>query len=84
MAPYYVAADVVICRTGAGTLFELEFFEKKALLMPLERSAEGHQLENALAMIQKRPDLFSLVRQSHCEKDSSLLYKVLVRVLGEE
>ncbi len=79
--PYYSAADVVICRAGAGTLFELEFFEKKALLMPLEMSAEGHQLENALAMIQKRPDLFSLVRQPHCEDNIDRLYQALVRKL---
>lgn len=81
LAPYYSAADVVICRAGAGTLFELAFFGKRALLMPLEKSAEGHQFENALAMIQKHPDLFSLVRQPHCEDDSAVLYRALVKVL---
>jgi UDP-N-acetylglucosamine--N-acetylmuramyl-(pentapeptide) pyrophosphoryl-undecaprenol N-acetylglucosamine transferase len=81
--PYYCAADVVIGRAGAGTLFELAFFEKKSLLMPLEKSAEGHQLENALAMIQKRPDLFSLVRQPHSEDNIAVLYQALVKSLAE-
>lgn len=81
--PYYSAADVVICRAGAGTLFELEFFNKQSLLVPLELSAEGHQLENALAMIQKRADLFSLVRQPHCEDDIKVLYSPLNKALDK-
>lgn len=81
LAPYYAAADVVISRAGAGTVFELAYFKKKALLMPLEYSAEGHQLENTLAMMQRYPDLFSLVRQPHCEENSAVLHKALLRVL---
>ena len=33
---YYCAADLVICRAGAGTLFETKFFNKKAVIIPLE------------------------------------------------
>ncbi len=84
LAPYYCAADVVICRAGAGTVFELAFFAKKAIYIPLETSAEGHQLENALAMIQKHPDLFCLVRQSHAEHETGKLYQQLAKALKED
>ena len=58
-------------------------FELKRLRRLLKKRI-GQPFENALAMIQKRSDLFSLVRQPHCEDDSGLLYKAFIRVLGEE
>lgn len=69
----YSAADLVISRAGAGSLFELEFFKKRSILIPLEISAEAHQLENALAMIKQAPELFSLARQEHVQKNPAVL-----------
>lgn len=45
----YSAADLVICRAGAGTLSELAYFKKAAIVIPYPY-ARGHQLENALQL----------------------------------
>jgi UDP-N-acetylglucosamine--N-acetylmuramyl-(pentapeptide) pyrophosphoryl-undecaprenol N-acetylglucosamine transferase len=44
---FYCAADLVISRAGAGTLSEINFFEKKSLIIPLQGVANNHQIENA-------------------------------------
>lgn len=44
------AADLVICRAGSGTIFELAAAGKPALLVPLPESANGHQSANAYAL----------------------------------
>ena len=43
----YGAADLVISRAGATTIFELAALGKPAILVPLPESANGHQKENA-------------------------------------
>ncbi|MFA6434629.1 MAG: UDP-N-acetylglucosamine--N-acetylmuramyl-(pentapeptide) pyrophosphoryl-undecaprenol N-acetylglucosamine transferase [Elusimicrobiales bacterium] len=43
----YAAAGLVCCRSGAGTVAELLYLKKPAVLVPLPTSAGGHQLENA-------------------------------------
>ncbi|TAN60784.1 undecaprenyldiphospho-muramoylpentapeptide beta-N-acetylglucosaminyltransferase [bacterium] len=45
----YGASDLVICRAGAGTLSELAYFKKAAVVIPYPH-ARGHQLENAIAL----------------------------------
>lgn len=47
LADLYSAADLVISRAGSNVLFELSALGKPAILIPLESSAGGHQLENA-------------------------------------
>jgi UDP-N-acetylglucosamine--N-acetylmuramyl-(pentapeptide) pyrophosphoryl-undecaprenol N-acetylglucosamine transferase len=42
----YLIADVVISRSGAGTVAELLSYQKPALLIPFPFATEGHQLEN--------------------------------------
>ena len=43
----YAAADIVICRSGAGTVFELIVLNKPAVLVPYPYAADNHQLFNA-------------------------------------
>lgn len=43
----YLAADLVVARAGAGTIFELAFFGKPAILVPLPEAASDHQKQNA-------------------------------------
>lgn len=43
------AADLVLGRSGSGTLFEIAAFGKPAVLIPLPESARDHQRENAYA-----------------------------------
>ena len=77
LALYYQAADLIICRAGAGTLFEALFFEKKTIVIPLETQVTDHQLANAYAMERMRPDLFFVLRQCDLIKDQGLLFKKL-------
>lgn len=44
------AADLIVSRAGAGTLFEIAACGKPSILIPLPDSASGHQRENAYAM----------------------------------
>ena len=60
----YSLADLVVCRAGAGTISELAYFNKAAILIPYPY-AGSHQLENALAL---RQEMSALVIE---EKDLS-------------
>lgn len=64
LLPYYLIADLVIARAGAGTLFELAFFKKRSIIIPLETNSTDHQLHNAYAIQKQYPELFSVVRQN--------------------
>jgi UDP-N-acetylglucosamine--N-acetylmuramyl-(pentapeptide) pyrophosphoryl-undecaprenol N-acetylglucosamine transferase len=48
----YAAADIVISRAGAGTVFELEYLNKYAVLVPYMH-AGAHQTENAKYLLSK-------------------------------
>ncbi|MBI4496027.1 MAG: undecaprenyldiphospho-muramoylpentapeptide beta-N-acetylglucosaminyltransferase [Deltaproteobacteria bacterium] len=52
MEEAYGAADLVLCRAGATTLFELMAMGKPALLVPYPFAANDHQRRNALAMVE--------------------------------
>lgn len=65
LVPYYQAADIVICRAGAGTLFETAFFKKTCITIPLEISGNTHQVDNAYAMHSMYPDLFTVLEQKN-------------------
>ncbi len=78
----YSAADLVIARAGAGTLFELQFFGKKSLLIPLEIATTAHQVDNALAMAQMRPDLFTVIRAADIAADSEKFYQLILERIG--
>ncbi len=47
MGSLYAAADLVLSRAGAGTVFELMALKKPSLLVPLEGVSRGDQLQNA-------------------------------------
>ncbi len=44
----YAAADIVICRSGAGTVAELIQYKKPSLLIPFPFATDQHQLKNAI------------------------------------
>lgn len=44
-----MAADVVVSRAGAGSIFEIAAYGKPAILIPLSDAAGDHQRENAYA-----------------------------------
>lgn len=45
------AADLVICRSGATTLSEIEASAKPSVLIPSPNVAENHQYHNAMALV---------------------------------
>lgn len=61
---YYSAADFVVSRAGAGTLFELLFFKKKTIVVPLLSSITEHQADNAKVLAAEHPDLFNVYDQN--------------------
>ena len=68
---FYWLSDIVICRGGAGTLFELEFFEKKSIVVPLQGHASNHQVANSVEMAKRHPRLFFVCNQKEIENDLS-------------
>jgi UDP-N-acetylglucosamine--N-acetylmuramyl-(pentapeptide) pyrophosphoryl-undecaprenol N-acetylglucosamine transferase len=46
----YGAADLVICRAGAGTVAELIASARASILVPYPHAAGNHQMANALAL----------------------------------
>ncbi|NBQ18022.1 hypothetical protein EBU24_06940, partial [bacterium] len=81
---FYPAADLVICRAGAGTLFETLFFKKPALVIPLETITTDHQLDNALSFSKEHPELFSVLRQKELETNSSLFIQQVQYLLDSK
>jgi len=71
----YRAADLILCRSGAGTLFEIAFFGKKCITIPLQTVTTSHQIDNAVEMGKKFPNLFTVLKQQKVVGDSSLLFK---------
>jgi UDP-N-acetylglucosamine--N-acetylmuramyl-(pentapeptide) pyrophosphoryl-undecaprenol N-acetylglucosamine transferase len=68
----YSAADMVIARAGAGTLFELDFFCKKSFIIPLEIKSTDHQVDNAYAFAACNNNV-TVVRQQVLMQNATLL-----------
>jgi UDP-N-acetylglucosamine--N-acetylmuramyl-(pentapeptide) pyrophosphoryl-undecaprenol N-acetylglucosamine transferase len=43
----YAVSSLVICRSGAGTIFEIKTLNKSAILIPYPYAADNHQYHNA-------------------------------------
>ena len=77
LAPCYAASDVIICRAGAGSLFETLFFNKPCVAIPLETSATSHQKDNARALSHQQPHLFTMLTEQEIKSDNMILFRVL-------
>ncbi len=75
---FYSAADLVICRAGAGTLWELEYMNIPTFIIPLETAITDHQLHNAQALCAQKPQQFFMVRQKDAEKNIEEIISFLV------
>ncbi len=49
LAGAYAAADCIVARSGAGTIFEIAAVKKPSILIPLPEAAQNHQVKNAYA-----------------------------------
>jgi len=45
----YCAADLIVCRAGSGSIFEIAALKKPCILIPLPEAAQDHQVKNAYA-----------------------------------
>jgi len=64
ISDYYPLADIVVCRAGAGTLFETIFFKKRCITIPLEAKTTNHQVDNAKEIQKMYPNLVTMIRQN--------------------
>jgi len=46
----YAAADIIISRAGSGSIFEIAYTGKPAIVIPISESAGNHQFHNAVAL----------------------------------
>jgi UDP-N-acetylglucosamine--N-acetylmuramyl-(pentapeptide) pyrophosphoryl-undecaprenol N-acetylglucosamine transferase len=81
MQYYYTAADLIICRAGAGTLWEIAFFEKQAITIPLETVTTDHQVDNARAIAAQHPHLFKVIMQREVAAFPDILFKKMETML---
>jgi len=49
----YAAADIIVSRSGAGTISELCLVGKPVVLIPSPNVAEDHQTKNAMALVEE-------------------------------
>jgi UDP-N-acetylglucosamine--N-acetylmuramyl-(pentapeptide) pyrophosphoryl-undecaprenol N-acetylglucosamine transferase len=81
LALMYAAADLIVCRAGAGTLFEIKFFNKPCIIIPLSTNTTDHQVDNARAMANEYPELFCAIAQNDVEKDPNVLFTRISDIL---
>jgi len=62
---FYNLADFIICRAGAGTLFEIKFFKKTCLTIPHKTSQTNHQIQNVVELQKEFPDQFHIIEQDN-------------------
>lgn len=77
----YAAADLIICRAGAGTLFEVKFFNKPCIIIPLKTDTTTHQVDNALAMVDEYPHLFCAIEQDNLQNNPAMLHSLINKKL---
>lgn len=78
----YAAADIIICRAGAGTLFEILAFGKKCIIIPLETALNTHQVDNAYALAAEYPEQCIVVRQKTITQNPAAFFALLDAQLG--
>lgn len=78
MGMAYACADLVISRSGSGTVFEILALKKPALFIPLEGQTRGDQAENAAYF--ERKGLCRVLKQS----ELSSLPSAIERTFADE
>ncbi len=76
----YAAADFVISRAGANTLAEIAACGKPSILIPMPRSAAGHQLANAKVF--EREGASIVLEQESLSRDK--LIKIVKSLLANQ
>jgi UDP-N-acetylglucosamine--N-acetylmuramyl-(pentapeptide) pyrophosphoryl-undecaprenol N-acetylglucosamine transferase len=74
----FAAADLIVCRSGAGAVSEVAAAGKPSILVPFPFAADDHQTRNAAAMA--RGGAASLVRDA--EMNGEKLFAAVAEVAG--
>lgn len=82
VATCYAAADLIICRSGAGTLFELLFFNKSCITIPLQTTYTNHQLDNAQSLAHMHPEIITVMQQQTIDANPALFSQTVRQLLG--
>ncbi len=64
----YEWADIVVCRGGASTIFELAAIGKASILIPFSFASEDHQKKNVQALLDQKACVMILERDLNPEK----------------
>lgn len=78
---FYSMADLVICRAGAGTLFETAYFKTKCICIPLEATTTNHQVDNALSFSKNYPNQFITLAQKEVQDNPLILKNTITKLL---
>jgi UDP-N-acetylglucosamine--N-acetylmuramyl-(pentapeptide) pyrophosphoryl-undecaprenol N-acetylglucosamine transferase len=78
MPAAFAAADLVVCRSGAGAVSELAAAGKPSILAPFPFAADDHQARNAEAM--ERGGAARLVRDA--DMNGEKLFAVVAELAG--
>jgi UDP-N-acetylglucosamine--N-acetylmuramyl-(pentapeptide) pyrophosphoryl-undecaprenol N-acetylglucosamine transferase len=79
MPAAFAAADLVVCRAGAGAVSELAAAGKPSILVPFPFAADDHQTQNAQAM--ERGGAARLVRDA--EMTGEKLFETVSRLIAD-
>lgn len=77
MPRQFALSDLILARSGAGTVAELAAASKPSLLVPFPRAADDHQRRNAEAMVQQGAAAMLLEEEMNPEKLGELLRGLL-------
>lgn len=80
----YAAADLIIARAGAGTLFEILFFKKPSLIIPLETATTDHQKDNAYALQERHSHIFKVFLQKELECNPLLFLNIFSQIIHKK
>jgi len=78
---YYAAADMIVCRSGAGSLFEMVAHARRCITIPLITKHTSHQQDNAAAMQHMYPELCTVLTQEMIEQNPVLMSNAIASAL---
>lgn len=70
---FYVNADLVVSRSGAGAVNELSLLGKASILVPFPKASDDHQMKNAEALVSKKSAILLKEEDFTAEKLNDLL-----------
>lgn len=82
LEPFLAIADVVVCRAGAGTLFEITHFKKPCVIIPLEGLGDNHQVANAYAL-QKQYEKCVIIKQQDINQNPQLCMEAIETLIAQ-